>query len=83
MKLHALFITDYGVSTVGPHKSAEEREAAASSHLSDQDADVNDTLLFAELQDDGQLDAYSMDVDEFLSSDEDDEDGDDEAEDDA
>ena len=44
---------------------------------------MNDTLLFAELQDDGQLDAYSIDLDEFLSSDEDDEDGDDEAEDDA
>ena len=77
MKLYALFITDYGVSTVGPHESAEERDAAVREHLGDQDTDVNDTLLFAELQDDGQLDAYSMDLDEFLSSDEDDDEAED------
>ncbi len=76
-KLYALFITDYVVSTALSRESAEERDAAVREHIGDEDADVNDTLLFADLRDDGQLDAYSMDLDEFLSSD------DDEAEDDA
>lgn len=67
MKLYALFITDYGVSTVGPYASEEEREAAVREGLGDQNADVNDTLLFAELQDDGDLDAYSVDIDGYLS----------------